>query len=439
MKTANPHQKQQLKLFIKELIAFAIIFLSLGLIIYLFFSQSIYRNIDHSLQVQKEQMLKSPQPDPNWKKNPPIFKNGRDFSQAPSLNSPFRTNEIIFNNNGKIQNAAALGNRTYQLFSKVQLNPRTVNKIQDMTLTYNGIVSHFRSLLVKVPKSAPDERTAGKYVLILENVDSDLLAINSFKNALIITLFVFWLLAIAVAFLLSKSSMKPIIKSWERQREFSSNAAHELRTPLTVIQNQMEAMLTKPKATILSEIDAVSTTLNETRHLKILTDRLLTLARSDSDIIQIKKQSIDLKPWFQSIIKPYAEIAASQNKAFTSWIETDQQADIDPDLIRQLVTIIFDNAFKYTQPGDSVGITVLNDERNFTIRISNTGERIPDDDKQHIFERFYRTDTSRTPTTGGHGLGLAIAKWIVDEHHGKILVRDQQPKGTIFEIQIPLD
>ncbi|MBW1606370.1 cell wall metabolism sensor histidine kinase WalK [Lactobacillus sp. Sy-1] len=437
MKANNPQKQQQWRLFIKELIAFALLFLSLGLIIYLFFSQSVYRNIDHSLTVQKHQLTQK-NPRASVEKAPPRFQNGRDFSQPPSVNSPFRTNEIIFNSKGKIENAAALGNRTYQLFSKAKLNPNNLNKIQDMTLTYNNITSHFRSLLIKVPNSNPDKRTAGKYVLILENVDSDLLAINSFKNALIGTLLVFWLLAIAVAFLLSKSSMKPIIKSWQRQREFSSNAAHELRTPLTVIQNQMESMLTKPRATIMSEIDAVSTTLDETRHLKILTDRLLTLARSDSDIIQIRKHSVDLKPWFESILPPYLEIATSQNKAFTSWIETDATADIDSDLIRQLVTIIFDNAFKYTKSGDSIGITVLNDDRNFTIRISNTGEKIPDRDKKHIFERFYRTDKSRNSATGGHGLGLAIAQWIVTEHHGKIAVRDQQPKGTIFEIQIPL-
>ncbi|UQS86235.1 HAMP domain-containing histidine kinase (plasmid) [Nicoliella spurrieriana] len=438
MAANNPQRKQQRRLFINELVAFAILFLSLGLIIYLFFSQSVYRNIDHSLTVQKQQLTKMNNQQPSHKMGPPTIRDGRDFSQPPSVNSPFRTNEIIFDEHGKIENAAALGNRNYQLLSKAKLNKATLNKIQDMTLTYNSITSHFRSLLIKVPKSAPDKRSAGKYVLILENVDSDLLAINSFKKALIVTLIAFWLLAIAVAFLLSRSSMKPIIKSWQRQREFSSNAAHELRTPLTVIQNQMEAMLTKPKATILSEIDAVSTTLDETRHLKILTDRLLTLARSDSDIIQIQKQPIQLKPWFESMLPPYSEIAASQSKAFTSFIETNQTADIDPDLIKQLVTIIFDNAFKYTQAGDSIGITILNDERHFTIRISNTGDRIPDDDKQHIFERFYRTDPSRTPTTGGHGLGLAIAQWIVKEHHGKISVRDQQPKGTVFEIQIPL-
>ncbi|MHA8138558.1 sensor histidine kinase [Lactobacillaceae bacterium Scapto_B20] len=439
MKSDNPQKQQQWRLFIKELIAFALLFVSLGLIIYLFFSQSIYRNIDHSLTVQKSQLTSQKSIANRAPQTPPEFRNGRDFSQPPSLNSPFRTNEIIFNKKGKIQNAASLGDRNYDLLSHATLDVKSLNKIQDMTLTYNDITSHFRSLLVKVPDTSNNKKIAGKYVLILENVDSDLLAINSFKNALIVTLIAFWLLAIAVAFLLSKSSMKPIIKSWQRQREFSSNAAHELRTPLTVIQNQMETLLTKPKATIISEINAISTVLDETRHLKILTDRLLTLARSDSNIIQIKRQSIDLKPWFESILQPYLEIATSQQKAFNSWIETDCRANIDPDLIRQLMTIIFDNAFKYTKPGDSIGITVINDERHFTIRISNTGDRIPDSDKKHIFERFYRTDPSRNSSTGGHGLGLSIAKWIVDEHHGKILVRDQQPVGTIFEIQIPIN
>ncbi|MHA8263443.1 hypothetical protein ACYATO_07080 [Lactobacillaceae bacterium Melli_B3] len=227
MRSDNPQKRQQWRLFIKELIAFAILFLSLGLIIYLFFSQSIYRNIDHSLIVQKTQLTNGKSPANRSPQTPPEFRNGRSFSQPPSLNSPFRTNEIIFNQQGKIQNAASLGDRNYELLSRAKLDVKSLNKIQDMTLTYNDITSHFRSLLVKVPNKSDNTQLAGKYVLILENVDSDLLAINSFKNALIITLIAFWLLAIGVAFFLSKSSMKPIIKSWQRQREFSSNAAHD--------------------------------------------------------------------------------------------------------------------------------------------------------------------------------------------------------------------
>ncbi len=167
-----------------------------------------------------------------------------------------------------------------------------VNKKETMTL-YTGNTQtsnhYFRKLLVKVSKENADTMYAGRYVLLLENIDSELLAINSFRKSLMVTLASLWILAIAIAYYLSRQNMKPILRSWKRQQEFSSNAAHELRTPLTVIQNQMEFLLTKPRDQVMDHAVEVSTTLDEVKHMKVLSSQLLTLARSDSGMIQINK------------------------------------------------------------------------------------------------------------------------------------------------------
>ncbi|KAL3947828.1 sensor histidine kinase [Lentilactobacillus hilgardii] len=432
----DPQKKQQLSLFAKELIGFALLFAILGLVVNFFFQQSIYENIDRGLNWQRIGILTN--------RRQPTFRTGQSNpSQGqvlPARNTPFRTNVLVFNSKGKIMNNQMLGNRLYNVFVNTRLDVSKVNKIREMTLMSSDNSWHyFRTLLIKVPKTNKSPMYAGRYVLILENIDSDLLAIRGFRQSLLITLLVFWFLAIAVAYFLSKSSMNPILESWNRQKQFSANAAHELRTPLTVIQNQMEYMLTKPKATIIDQAEPISTTLDEVRHLQTLTNRLLMLARSDADIIQINRQNVSLQSWFDQVIKPYIDIANSQTKAMETYIRVSGEGKIDEDLIRQLIIILLDNAIKYTPEGGTVTFTAekIRDGR-LKIEVKDTGPGISDNDKKHVFERFYRSDKSRNAKTGGNGLGLAIAKWIVDEHKGTISVKDNHPNGTIFMVVVPI-
>lgn len=436
MKKGDPQQKQQLSLFLKELVGFALLFAVLGLVVFFLFHQSIYKNIDQGLVTQKQNVLSN-------RKAPQFRTGGNAQNPAPAKpnngDTPFRTNILVFNKKGQIINAQMLGNRIYNLFINTELDKSQVNKVREVTLmSTDNTLHYFRTLLIKVPKSNSNPIYAGNYVLILENIDTDLMAVNSFKRSLLTTLVFFWIVAIAIAYFLSRSSMKPILDAWKRQRQFSANAAHELRTPLTVIQNQMEYMLTKPKTKVIDQVNPISTSLDEVRHLQTLTNRLLMLARSDSGTIEINKQEVDLKPWFSQILKPYDDIAASQHKSMVTVLKADGKGRLDKDLIRQLLIILLDNAIKYTPAGGTVTVmTALNRDR-LTIEVRDTGTGIPDADKKRIFERFYRSDKSRNSKTGGNGLGLAIAKWIVQQHSGTISVKDNYPKGTVFDVLIKL-
>lgn len=436
MKKGDPQQKQQLSLFLKELVGFALLFAVLGLVVFFLFHQSIYKNIDQGLVTQKQNVLSN-------RKAPQFRTGGNAQNPAPAKpnngDTPFRTNILVFNKKGQIINAQMLGNRIYNLFINTELDKSQVNKVREVTLmSTDNTLHYFRTLLIKVPKSNSNPIYAGNYVLILENIDTDLMAVNSFKRSLLTTLVFFWIVAIAIAYFLSRSSMKPILDAWKRQRQFSANAAHELRTPLTVIQNQMEYMLTKPKTKVIDQVDPISTSLDEVRDLQTLTNRLLMLARSDSGTIEINKQEVDLKPWFSQILKPYDDIAASQHKSMVTVLKADGKGRLDKDLIRQLLIILLDNAIKYTPAGGTVTVmTALNRDR-LTIEVRDTGTGIPDADKKRIFERFYRSDKSRNSKTGGNGLGLAIAKWIVQQHSGTISVKDNYPKGTVFDVLIKL-
>lgn len=211
MKNGDPQQKQQLSLFVKELVGFALLFMVLGLVVNFFFHQSIYKNIDHGLITQKQVVLNN--------KKQPSFRtdNGSVTPNVTTPNNgdtPFRTNILVFNKRGQIINAQMLGNRIYNLFINTRLDRTQVNKVREVTLmSTDNTLHYFRSLLIKVPKSNTNPMYAGNYVLILENIDTDLLAINSFRRSLLITLILFWILAIGIAYYLSRSSMKPIMKS----------------------------------------------------------------------------------------------------------------------------------------------------------------------------------------------------------------------------------
>lgn len=429
----NPEKRQQFRLFIKELIMFAILFATLGAVVYFFFQQSVYRNIDQGLEGTKMRILKNTPQAP--------FMNDAEANkkpQPPVADAPFRADTIVFNDKGEILNADYLGTRNYNLLKHSTLDKKQLNKINELTLTAGDMSSHFRSLLIKVPTSNTNSMYSGRYVLILENVDADLLAINSFQKALLVTLVVFWILAIAIAYFLSRSSMKPIIASWRRQRDFSSNAAHELRTPLTVIQNQLEYLLTQPKSRIMDQVDEIAISLDEVKHMQNLTNRLLMLARSDSGKIQINRQTVNLNEWFIETLKPYQEIAKSQQKKFETTIDINGTGNFDAELIHQLLVILLDNALKYTPVDGTVGVHITRIHETLKLEVTDTGQGILDSDKDLIFDRFYRTDKSRNSKTGGNGLGLAIAKWIVVQHKGQITVQDNQPQGTIFIVKIPI-
>lgn len=294
MKIQTAEKRQQWQLFIKGLVTFAVLFAALGLVVYFLFYHAIYHEMDQGFMWQKNQIMQNI---PNPKANHLM---GRDAQKSrnrvPPKDGPFRANLVIFNGKGHVINDPMLGQRDYDLLKNTRLIKSHLNRITNLTLSADGITGHFKTLLIKVPQSNSNPAFAGRYVLIMKNIDADLQALANFRTALATTLIIFWILAIAIAYLLSRSTMKPIILAWCKQRDFSGNAAHELRTPLTVIQNQLEYLLTKPKSRIMDEAEEVSTALDEVNHMQTLTSQLLLLARSDSNVIQLKRTDVDLRP-----------------------------------------------------------------------------------------------------------------------------------------------
>lgn len=416
MKLVN--RRQQIKLFLMELISFAVIFLTLGTIVYLTFQHEIYRNVDQGLQMKRSQMLMTKVKAVRRKGIPP---------------PDFRINLLVYNKRGKVINTSMLGDR-YDLLANVKLDPQQKNKIVTLT-TENQ--SKFRSLLVKVPANQTGPY-AGRYVQIMQNIDSEDQAIQSFRRILVLTVVFFWALSILLSYFLSHMNMRPIVKSWQRQQDFVANAAHELRTPLTIIQSKMELLLTKPHDKIINQMEPIALSLSETRRLNQLTKELLVLARSDSNMTQVTYQPTKMAPFLKQVVAPYSEIAASQKKQFRVQITLQATQLIDQKLIHQLLVILLDNALKYTQTGDQIQFKAWAHGNRWLLEVADTGVGIAPKNRKAIFERFYREDKSRSRQTGGNGLGLAIAKWIITSHKGTVKVLANQPHGSRFILSFPV-
>ncbi|MFC6177538.1 sensor histidine kinase [Companilactobacillus huachuanensis] len=423
-------RRQQFKLFLSIMASFAILFLTLGIIIFNLFQSSTYRSIDTDIRNQVVSIKKQPS---MAKKVGPAPNNAIDQNKKPDPKAPFQASILVFDKNGKLLNKTSLGNR-YSVLKNIKLRKRNVNVKQ--TLVVNNM--NFRSMLIKVSNKNNNPMYAGHYILIMQNIDTQIQAIKNFEEILIITFFIFWIIALVISYFLARINMLPIVKSWKQQTEFVNDAAHELRTPLTIIQGKLEYMLTKPNKTILDEAEAISVSLDEVNRLNSLTNNLLVLARSDSATTKYNFEMTTPEFFLKDPIEPFKDIINSQSKVFQINLHHHPTLLLDRDKIKQLLIILLDNATKYTPKNGTIKIYDQVEGTKYQLVISDTGIGISDNDKEKIFGRFYRVDKSRNTNSGGHGLGLAIAKQIVDIHHGHIFVRDNLPQGSEFVIELPI-
>jgi hypothetical protein len=163
---------------------------------------------------------------------------------------------------------------------------------------------------------------------------------------------------------------------------------------------------------------------------------LLTLARSDSDQIEMNKQAFQLDDLLKEIIQHYEEIALYQEKLIRLEPAEPVKFLADKERIHQLIVILLDNAMKYTNEGGEIMLSCTQSHSSIFLQVKDNGIGIPEKDIPKIFDRFYQSDKART-AVGGTGLGLSIAKWIIEKHHGKTKVQSTLGKGTTIEIIFP--
>jgi two-component system, OmpR family, sensor histidine kinase CiaH len=246
------------------------------------------------------------------------------------------------------------------------------------------------------------------------------------------------LVAVAAGYYLANRALIPIRLSLEKQQQFVSDASHELRTPLSVIQAHTELLLRHPEHTIEQDSKHVSTVLQETRRMSKLVGGLLTLARSDSNELELDIKPVEFDRIVQDSVRKMQMLAEVKDIILHTEIESTMSMQADEERLHQLLITLLDNAIKYTPEGGLVRVVCRKLAHSVNLEVEDTGIGIAPENLPHIFDRFYRGDKARTRQEGGSGLGLAIAKWIVERHGGKIRVESKHSVGTQVFITFPI-
>lgn len=277
-------------------------------------------------------------------------------------------------------------------------------------------------------------------------VGEDISEYYQMLQALFIMMLLFCLLFLVitavVGYFMAGKAMIPIQQAFLRQRVFVADASHELRTPISIFQASVEVVESDGDQTLSPFSQQVLTDMKgEIRRMTKLVADLLTLARADSGVSNIIKEKIDLIALAEPIVRSMQPLALAKESTLVIKGKEEFSLMADRERIGQLLVILIDNAIKYTPNGGRIELSISEDavlRPMAIISVRDTGIGISEEDKNLIFKRFYRVDEVRSREQGGVGLGLSIAKWIVDVHKGKIKVESAQGAGSKFIISIPI-
>ncbi|MDP4181436.1 MAG: ATP-binding protein, partial [Bacillota bacterium] len=238
-------------------------------------------------------------------------------------------------------------------------------------------------------------------------------------------------LVFIISFFLANKAIRPIKTSWEKQSAFIADASHELRTPLAVATSTLEIVMENEAETVGSQGKWIGNVQNELYRMNKLVDDLLFLARADAED-EMHKEFFDLSGLLNKIYDVFMPL--TQKKGIKLILDNKENITAygNEFRIKQLITILLDNAIKYTNSGGEIELKLEVGLNLLQLSVRDTGEGIAKEHIGKIFDRFYRVDKSRSRNLGGSGLGLAIAKCIVNEHKGTINVVSEVSEGTEF-------
>lgn len=250
----------------------------------------------------------------------------------------------------------------------------------------------------------------------------------------LITLIVIFVVSLYFA----NRAIKPIAETWEKQKQFVADASHELKTPLSIINANYDALLVNQEETIQSQLKWLSYIRIGTDRMTKLINDLLSLAKIEDANLEIRKMPFNISIAINDVILSMEAVVIEKGIQLSHSIEPDLIVKGDLERVKSVVTILLDNAVKYSNLNGQIDILLIKSKRQVIYSIKNSAKGIAKQDLQKVFDRFYRADPSRAQEIGGYGLGLSIAKAIIDRMGGEIHVTSVENECTTFTFTLGL-
>ncbi|EKY27512.1 cell wall metabolism sensor histidine kinase WalK [Clostridium celatum] len=276
-----------------------------------------------------------------------------------------------------------------------------------------------------------------KIVLISRAYQQDVLAnlLRIFILVGAISLIVLFLISIYF----TNRTIEPLEESFKKQKQFIADASHELRTPLTIIKTNISLLEENKNETIKSQEKWIKYIDSQASRMSTLINEMLSLANLDAKRKNEEITSINLSKILNDLLLVFEVVIFEKGLLLEENISKDIFINGEKDQIKKLISILMDNAIKYTNSGGKITVNLNVDKTKTKLIVKNTGEGIAKEHLEKIFERFYRVDASRDRGTGGYGLGLSIAKSIVEDHKGKIYAESIIGESASFIVELPIN
>jgi signal transduction histidine kinase len=262
-------------------------------------------------------------------------------------------------------------------------------------------------------------------------------------NNLVYTFSFVALITLVAIFFVSRffanKAIQPIKEAFDKQTQFIGDASHELKTPLAVISTNVDVLLSNGEDSINTQSKWLHYIKSEVERMSKLTNDLLYLTQVNYSDVKMIYSDFVISDAVESSILTMEAIIFENDINLDYKIEPNLTIHGNKEQIKQVVMILLDNALKYTDQKGKINLTLKRDYSSIILSITNTGKGISEENQGRIFDRFYRVDKSRSRNSGGYGLGLSIAKAILEQHGGKISVKSVLNESTTFEIELPMN
>lgn len=413
----------------RNIIAISITIVFLCLIIFsiitmFFYSSRVLENVDNQL-IHQEKLLSADIF--NWENgystdnNKHIPQNFKGAIGGKPLRIPPNLIVIIYRNN----TFESMSNNLY--FDKDNL-PEFPKDSEGKIVTLESNGYSFRGISIT---------NKDKKIEILANVNAEIDSIKRLRISILCSFAVLIALALILSAYLAAKVLKPVRSAYEKQVHFVQDASHEMRTPLAVIKGKLELMVRSPKDTIGDQFEHLSKIMSEIRGLEKLNSDLLLLSKEDlesgANIAQIS-----LNDFINDISEFYIDLAEIRNRNFViTKPEEEILVEWDYNKIKRALIILIENAFKYTNEDGTIEFNIEKNNKYIRICVKDNGIGIKEEDKERIFDRFYRSEIVRGKNIPGTGIGLSLLKSISSNFGIKLNVNSEYGNGSEFILDIP--